>query len=199
MLLGRLLLLMLLPAGLKRLSCAGNLSPEGCQLLLCCLVRQACLLRCMLHIQKRSSLQPNGTTPWGKHHVLAHGVIDYHHMPLITGRNTGAARLPCNHASCTNRVLHKSPIPWHMGATKLVSALVHTYLVGMLGFTGRHFLPPLVQRLIYLLSCALLPLQFLRSETRTWTQRRVKQSSKVPVAPFKVPKEELLVLLASLR
>ena len=43
----------------------------------------------------------------------------------------------------------------------MVSALVHTYLVCMLGFTGLHFLPPQLQRLVYLLFCALLPLQFL--------------------------------------
>ena len=70
-LLGRLLLLMLLPTGLQLLSCAGNLCSECCQLLPCCLVLQACLLRCMLHLQKCSSLQPRGTMACGKHCVLA--------------------------------------------------------------------------------------------------------------------------------
>ena len=45
--------------------------------------------------------------------------------------------------------------------------LVHTYLVSLLGFAGRHFLPPQLQRLVYILFCALLPLQFLQSQSRT--------------------------------
>ena len=38
---------------------------------------------------------------------------------------------------------------------------MQTNLDSMLGFTGRHFLPAQLQRLVHLMFCALLPLQFL--------------------------------------
>ena len=68
--------------------------------------------------------------------------------------------------SCTRHQCHGT-----RNAAQLVSPLVHTYLVSMLGFIGRQFLPAQLQRLVYLLLCALLALQFLQSETRTWTNK----------------------------